>query len=289
LKSLRERKENDMTSIRRFGFALAFLGVFLMAACDWSPAGTDTKAPTSIAGARAPGQATMQMKGSLAIKKIPAGKKTSDLSPIAPNLPQPSFYAQGLPDDAPTSAWLRTTWEESKLHARVALLGLWRGLAHGQGVVAIGRLYATVVHPDGHIAHHGLISTALVTTAGVNYLRDDFAAGAGSADISTFKYHEAGTGTNAEAVGDTALQTPCTTVLNPDSTRAVGTQDNGTSKHYKSVGTLTFDGSAAVTEHGLFQAASTGTLWDRSVFSAINVASGDSIQFTYDLTLSDGG
>lgn len=30
-------------------------------------------------------------------------------------------------------------------------------------------------------------------------------------------------------------------------------------------------------------------VWDRSVFAAINVASGDSIQFTYTLTLSAGG
>lgn len=142
---------------------------------------------------------------------------------------------------------------------------------------------------NGVWVDYGVVSRKSITTAFVNYLRDDLANAAGGADVSTFKYHECGTGTNAEAVGDTALQTPCTTALNPDSTRAVGTQANGVSKTYSSVGTLTFDASAAVTEHGLFSAASTGTLMDRSVFTAINVVSGDSIQFTYTLTLNDGG
>jgi hypothetical protein len=274
-----------MMSIRRFGLALAFLGAFLFTGCDQGTPAHQTKALVgAVSQDRASGQATMQMKGSLAIKKIPAGKKHSAI-------PETGFYANGFPADLPLSARLSSAWEESKLRVRVTAAGLWRGLSKGEGVVGVGRLYATVVHPDGRLAHHGLISTALVTTAGVNYLRDDFANGAGSADVSLFKYHGCGIGTNAEAVGDTALQTESTTALNPDSTRATGTQDNGTSKHYKSVGTLTFDATAAVTEHGLFTTSGTGsgTLWDRSQFSAINVASGDSIQFTYDLTLSDGG
>jgi hypothetical protein len=204
-------------------------------------------------------------------------------------IPRDGLYQEGLPPETPWKYKARTLMRELALRLRLGCHGAYRGLVHGSGIFGVGRLYVTVFRTGGKIENLGLVSTKVVTTAGVNYLRDDFAAGAGSADISTFKYHECGTGTNAEAVGDTALQTPCTTVLNPDSTRAVGTQDNGTSKHYKSVGTLTFDGAAAVTEHGLFQATTTGTLWDRSQFSAINVASGDSIQFTYDLTLSDGG
>jgi hypothetical protein len=59
----------------------------------------------------------------------------------------------------------------------------------------------------------------------------------------------------------------------------------------RTVGTLTFDAGAAITEHGIFTQSGTGggTLLDRSVFSAINVISGDSIQFTYTLSLSSGG
>lgn len=152
-----------------------------------------------------------------------------------------------------------------------------------------GELQATVIRANGKIEELGTISRRLVTTAFVNYVRDDLANAAGGADISTFKYHACGTGVAAEAIGDTALGTECTTVLNPDSTRAVGTQVNSVAKTYSSVGTLTFDAVAAVTEHGLLSAPTAGVLMDRSVFAAINVASGDSIQFTYTLTLADGG
>src|SRR5581483_2481995 len=145
-----------------------------------------------------------------------------------------------------------------------------------------GRLSAKVIRTNGRILNLGCISKRVVTTAGVNFLRDDF-AGAGS-DISTFKYHASGTATGAEAVSDTALGTEVT-----DNARTAGTQDNSVSKHYKSVGTISYTGAHAITEHGLFSAVSSGTLWDRSVFSAVNVANGESIQFTYDLTISDGG
>jgi hypothetical protein len=156
---------------------------------------------------------------------------------------------------------------------------------------AYGTVDAVIMRANGLVEDIGCLGKRVVTTAFVNYLRDDLAAASGGADISTFKYHECGTGTTAENITDTALVTPCTTALNPDSTRAVGTQVNSTAKTYSSVGTLTFDatGPTAITEHGLFSAASIGTLLDRTVFAAINVYSGDSIQFTYTLTIVDGG
>ena len=70
-----------------------------------------------------------------------------------------------------------------------------------------------------------------------------------------------------------------------------GTQTETSANVLKSVGTVTFDGSAAITEHGLFSQAATGggTLWDRTVFSAVNVIAGESISFEYSATLSAGG
>jgi hypothetical protein len=139
----------------------------------------------------------------------------------------------------------------------------------------------------GNLSHH------VVTDAGVTYMRDDFNNASGGADISIFNFHGMGTGANAEATGDTALQTESTTALNPDSTRATGTRSVPASNQFRSVGTLTVDADTAVTEHGLFTVSGTGsgTLWDRSKFTAINLvgASGDSIQFTYTLTLTSGG
>jgi hypothetical protein len=55
------------------------------------------------------------------------------------------------------------------------------------------------------------------------------------------------------------------------------------------VATFNFTSTLAITEWGLFSASTSGTLWDRRTFSAINVANGDSIQFTYTLTVPAGG
>lgn len=141
----------------------------------------------------------------------------------------------------------------------------------------------------GEWVDFGVVSRRVVTDAGVAFMVDDWDNS--SVTLANLNYHGCGTGTNAEAAGDTALQTESTTVLNPDSTRATGTRSQPAANQYRSVGTVTFDGSAAITEHGLFSQAATGggTLWDRSVFSAVNVASGDSIQFTYTATLTSGG
>lgn len=148
-------------------------------------------------------------------------------------------------------------------------------------VIFKGELSAVLIRANGKRINLGLLGKRSVTTAGVNFLRNDFAAQA--EDISTFKYHDCGTGVVAESVDDTALGTPY------GGARATGTQDYGTSKHYKTVGTISFTSSLAITEHGIFSAATAGTLWDRTVFSAINVGNGDSIQFTYDLLINDGG
>lgn len=141
---------------------------------------------------------------------------------------------------------------------------------------------------DGRMIDYGVVSRRVVTSAGVGFIVD---AWQNLTELENMKYHGCGTGTTAEASGDTALVTESTTALNPDSTRATGTQTEPASNQVTSTGTLTFDASAAVTEHGLFSQAATGggVLFDRSVFSAINVVSGDSIQFAYTLTLTAGG
>jgi len=107
-----------------------------------------------------------------------------------------------------------------------------------------------------------------------------------------FKYHQTGTGATAENVTDTGMQTPTGTLA-----RDVGTQVQGASAvGYKSVATTTFAGTHAVTEHGLFNTAGTGgppptggTLMDRSVIGALNVVSGNQIQWTYEITITAGG
>jgi hypothetical protein len=100
--------------------------------------------------------------------------------------------------------------------------------------------------------------------------------------IDDYKYHGSGTGTTAEAAAQTGLITEV-------GTRVTGTQVEGTANQYKSVATITYSDTHAITEHGLFNASTAGTLMDRTRFSAVNVISGDSIQFTFTITFQAGG
>lgn len=160
------------------------------------------------------------------------------------------------------------------------------------GIIALqGVLYLRVDRADGTIEHLGLASLKVVTTAGatkiVDFLRaNDTTTGA------NFKFHGVGTGSTAEAVGDTALVTELTTQYATDSTRPTGSQTNNGATVYRSVGTIAPDSGFPIVlrEHGLFSASSAGTLLDRSVYGAatMNVL-GDSITPTYDFTVNTGG
>ena len=96
-----------------------------------------------------------------------------------------------------------------------------------------------------------------------------------------------GVGTNAAAVGDTALQTESAPTSGGG--RTVGTESRttvtNTNDNYQVVGTVTAGGVLAITEAGLFDAVSSGNLLTRGVFSAVNVVSGDSIVFTFGLKM----
>lgn len=141
----------------------------------------------------------------------------------------------------------------------------------------------------GQRTDYGLVGRKVVTTAGVNFIVDAFQ---NTTEVENLKFHGIGTGSTAEAVGDTALVTELTTEYNPNSTRATGTTTEGASANiYRTVGTNTLDsGTPAITEHGVFSASAAGTLLDRTVFSAINLngANGDGLQATYELTCAAG-
>lgn len=171
---------------------------------------------------------------------------------------------------------------------------LWRGARRVLAARALhlshfyGSLYLTHIRADGNVTELGLASMRVVTTTGVGYIVDAFQ---NITEVENLKYHGIGTGNTAEASADTALVTESTTALNPDSTRATGsTTEGATGNIYRTVGTLTVDATVACVEHGVFSAASTGTgtLLDRSVFSTVTLASGDSLQATYDLTFTAG-
>lgn len=137
-----------------------------------------------------------------------------------------------------------------------------------------------VIRASGSIDDLGIVCRKVVTTAGATYLATAFT---GTGEPENFNFHDCGTGTTAADVSDTAIETPY------GGARATGTQSNPSGLVYRSVGTINFTSSLAITEHGILSASSGGTLWDRHVFSAINVVNTDSIEFTYNLTINAGG
>lgn len=151
------------------------------------------------------------------------------------------------------------------------------------GRLAIGKaeLNAVIYRADGRVEKLGTIAKKKVTGAFVtdivaNMVTDTTAFG-------DYKYHDSGVGTTAEANTNTAIETT------DGESRVAGTQvagGTGTAPTYTSVATISYTSTKAITEHGIFNASSGGTLLDRSVFSAINVVNGDSIQFTYVLTIN---
>ena len=141
----------------------------------------------------------------------------------------------------------------------------------------------SIVHKraDGKRVNYGVVSYRVITTAFAEYIVDQL-----QTETSTwgdFKYHDSGVGVTAAAVGDTDIETT------DAESRATGTQTENGATVYESVGTISYTTTKAITEHGLFNAATSVTLMDRHVFAAINVVNGDSIQFTYDLTVATGG
>lgn len=137
---------------------------------------------------------------------------------------------------------------------------------------------------------YGTVCERVVTTAGVNAIAARM-VGAGTPAITAFNFHGIGTGSTAPAITDTALVTELTTQYNPDNTRATGAQSNPSANVYQSVATNTVDSAVAITEQGVFSQSATGggTLLDRFTFSVVNLANGDSLQSTFQFTITAGG
>ena len=156
----------------------------------------------------------------------------------------------------------------------------------GELTVARATLSAQLIRADGTVVDYGIVSRKKVTKAFVLDIVDAMvdAAGAGQhPKFNDYKYHDSGVGTTAESNDDTDIETT------DGESRVAGTQVDGSTASagiYTSVGTISYTSTKAITEHGLFNESTGGVLLDRSVFSAINVVNGDSIQFTYSLTIN---
>jgi hypothetical protein len=136
---------------------------------------------------------------------------------------------------------------------------------------------------DGKVVDKRKIKN-LITTAGkgeVTNLMGNVSSPA------SFTYLAVGTGATAAAAGDTTLQTEITDSglarASATVTRQTTTTTNDTLRLIKS---WTVSGTKAITECGIFNAASAGVLLGRQVFTAVNVVSSDTFQVTYSVSLA---
>jgi len=140
----------------------------------------------------------------------------------------------------------------------------------------------------GRSEYLGVVSRKVITDNGaaavVNAFRNTF-------ELELFNFHALGTGSTAEAAAQTALVTELTTQYSTDNVRPTGTQSAPAANQYQTVATITVDANVSVTEHALMSQAAVpgGTMWDRSVFTALALNSGDSIIATYIATVTSGG
>lgn len=142
------------------------------------------------------------------------------------------------------------------------------------------------IKADGSRIDHGVVSRKKVTKAFVINMA------AALANTTTpynnwndYKFHDSGVGVTAESNDDVGIETT------DGESRVTGSQVDASTASagvYTSVGTIAYTTTKAITEHGLFNVVTDATpvLMDRSVFAAVNVVSGDSIQFTYTLTIN---
>ena len=115
----------------------------------------------------------------------------------------------------------------------------------------------------------------LVVTAGKNYIASRMVGTASS----IMSHMAIGTGTTTPAVGDTTLTTEAGRV-------ALG---SGTDSNNQVTYTATFSagtGTGAITEAGVFNANTGGTMLCRTTFPVVNKAAGDSIAVTWVVTVS---
>jgi hypothetical protein len=139
-----------------------------------------------------------------------------------------------------------------------------------------GELRITLTNPEGTVTHETVVPNLVVTT-GKNFIASRMAG----TSSNVMSHMEVGTGTTAAAVGDTTLETAISgsrvaltsTTVTDNAVAYVATFPAGT-------------GTGAVTEAGLFNASSSGTMLCRTVFSVINKGAADTLGITWTVTVN---
>lgn len=139
-----------------------------------------------------------------------------------------------------------------------------------------GRLDIVVNAPDGSIKEKHSVKNVVVTT-GKNYVASRMAG----TSASVMSHMSIGTGTTAAAVSDTTLATESARVALTSTT-----VNNNDVVYVATFPANTPSSAAAITEAGIFNASSGGSMLCRTVFSPVNKATADSLTITWTVTAS---
>ena len=136
-----------------------------------------------------------------------------------------------------------------------------------------GELKITVTKPDGNV--HETVVPNIVVTDGKEYI----ASRMKDASATAMSHMAIGTGSTAAAAGDAALGN--------EAGRVALTSTTVTSNAVAYVATFAAGtGTGAITEAGIFNASSSGTLLCRTVFSVINKGAADTLGITWTVTVN---
>jgi hypothetical protein len=116
----------------------------------------------------------------------------------------------------------------------------------------------------------------IVVTTGKNHIADQLSSTPGGAAMG---WMAIGTGTVDPAVGDTALGTEI------DRNALTSRTDSGNVVTYVGDWAAGDGTNSAITEAGIFNASSGGTMLARTEFAAINKAAGDTLKITWTVTV----
>jgi hypothetical protein len=136
-----------------------------------------------------------------------------------------------------------------------------------------GELKLTLTNPQGNVTHETIVPNLVVTT-GKNFIADRL-----KNNTTVMSHMAIGTGSTAAAAGNTALGSETGRVALTSTT----VTDNAVA-YVASFGAGT--GTGAITEAGLLNASSSGTLLCRTVFSVINKGANDTLGITWTVTIS---
>ena len=127
---------------------------------------------------------------------------------------------------------------------------------------------------------HRRVRNRLVTTEFVDFVVDQLITE--TSEFGDFKFHQCGLGVTAENITDSGIETDTGIAVE------TGTQVETDHDTYKSVATMTMDATEAIREHVVMSQSGAGTCMDRTLFAAINVVSGNQIEFSFEISFAAG-